>query len=416
MKVTIILLLIFINYSQLQEIITLFNCTFDSGFADGCIFQGILPPGDTLEIDIGQALSDNSIDPPNRPLSDATSVFSLTMNGEMCQFPYDLNGWDMYFCLYEESTKNYACPTNSGNQTCIKGQYGYKTTSNPMGFLAIYKSLTAIIINSTDEKQCLRFYYYFTNSFREPSIVFRMAATFNTSNGQTIVIVQPNDTNRWYYSQITFTLSSDEYYLMLGLSRASDLSDTTNFTFAIDNISITNGACSYVFNDSITTDGLIFNETSTISIDLETDATNTNTTIEMIESSTTATIQQTIITSQQSFTPTSMTSTAATNSIITSSFTTLGSSINTDNSTTIGSSPSSTQSITTTTAASSTISDSTSSTRTTFITASSSTTSSTITSSTITSSTTTSSTTTFSTRTSTNTIPVNATVLKTSKQ
>ncbi|CAF0938284.1 unnamed protein product [Rotaria sordida] len=410
MKVTIILLLIFINYSQLQEIITLFNCTFDSGFADGCIFQGILPPGDTLEIDIGQALSDNSIDPPNRPLSDATSVFSLTMNGEMCQFPYDLNGWDMYFCLYEESTKNYTCPTNSGNQTCIKGQYGYKTTSNPMGFLAIYKSLTAIIINSTDEKQCLRFYYYFTNSFREPSIVFRMAATFNTSNGQTIVIVQPNDTNRWYYSQTTFTLSSDEYYLMLGLSRASDLSDTTNFTFAIDNISITNGACSYVFNDSITTDGLIFNETSTMSIDLETDATNTNTTIEMIESSTTATIQETIITSQQSFTPTSMTSTAATNSIITSSFTTLGSStifgssINTDNSTTIGSSPTSTQSITTTTAASSTISDSTSSTRTTFITASSSTNSSSTTSSTITSSTITS-----STRTSTNTIPINAT-------
>ncbi|CAF3416208.1 unnamed protein product, partial [Rotaria sp. Silwood2] len=91
------------------------------------------------------------------------------------------------------------------------GQYAYKTTSNPLGFVAIYKSVTAITINSTDEDQCLSFYYYFTNSFREPSITFRMSATLNTSNSRTIVTVKPNDTNRWYYSQTTFRVTPDEY-------------------------------------------------------------------------------------------------------------------------------------------------------------------------------------------------------------
>ncbi|CAF1554229.1 unnamed protein product [Rotaria sp. Silwood1] len=213
MKIIILFLFIFINDSQLQEIITLFNCTFDSGFVDDCIFQSVLSPTNNLNLSIDQTLPANSINLPDRPLSDATSVFSPTMEGEMCQFPYDLNGWDMYFCLYQETTKNYTCPTNLGNQTCIKGQYGYKTTSDPKGFTEIYKSVTAMVINSTDEYQCLSFYYYFTDSFREPSIIFRMSATSNTSNSQNIVTVKPNDANRWYYSQTTFMVAPDEYYV-----------------------------------------------------------------------------------------------------------------------------------------------------------------------------------------------------------
>ncbi|CAF2940747.1 unnamed protein product [Rotaria sp. Silwood2] len=264
-KIIIIFLLIFITYSQSQEINTLFNCTFDSGPVDDCTFQGILSPADSLDIDIGQSLTADSIGSPDRPLSDATSVFSPTMEGEMCQFPYYLNGWDMYFCLYQESIQNYTCPTNLGNQTCIRGQYAYKTTSDPNGFAEIYKSVTTITINSTDEDQCLSFYYYFTNSFREPSISFRMSATLNTSNSQNIVIVKPSNANKWYYNQTTFRVTPDEYSFMIGFYRAEDLNDTTNFTFAIDNISIINGPCSYVFNDSITTDGLIFTEPTTIS-------------------------------------------------------------------------------------------------------------------------------------------------------
>ena len=74
MEVFIVLLLIFIKYSQLQEITTFFNCTFDNGLVEDCIFPGLLPLGDNLGIDIGQVLNANSINPPERPLSDATSV------------------------------------------------------------------------------------------------------------------------------------------------------------------------------------------------------------------------------------------------------------------------------------------------------------------------------------------------------
>jgi len=74
MKVFIVLLLIFFKYSQLQEITTLFNCTYNDGLTEDCIFPGLIPIDDSLEIDAGQVLNVNDIDPPSRPVSDATSV------------------------------------------------------------------------------------------------------------------------------------------------------------------------------------------------------------------------------------------------------------------------------------------------------------------------------------------------------
>lgn len=141
MKILIIFLLIFTKCCHLQEIVTLFNCTFDDGFNDDCDFNGLLPMNDKLEISDGQVLNTDTLIPPNRPLSDVTSVckfytisvqtlnifcksiVSPTINGEMCLFPYNLNGWDMNFCLYQTNTNYSQCPTESGNQTCVKGYF-----------------------------------------------------------------------------------------------------------------------------------------------------------------------------------------------------------------------------------------------------------------------------------------------------
>ncbi|CAF1241860.1 unnamed protein product [Adineta steineri] len=261
MKIFISFLLVFIKYGELKEITTLFNCTFDDGLIDDCIFNGILPFGDSLEIDKGQ----NTIDLSDRPLSDATSVFSSTINGEMCIFPYDLNGSDMHFCLYDENKMNSTCPTESGNQTCAKGQYGYKTTSDPNGFLAIYKSTTLIVTNSTNEQHCLSFYYHFTNIFGSPYITFRMRPNSNTMDGEIIVTVKPNYGNKWHYSQTSFTPIAEKYYLVFVLYRSRDFDVITNFTFALDNISIINGSCFNTTNDSITTDSSISTKLADIS-------------------------------------------------------------------------------------------------------------------------------------------------------
>ncbi len=41
----------------------------------------------------------------------------------MCQFPYDINGWDMYFCRQQGTTSKYRCPTASlNNQLCADGK------------------------------------------------------------------------------------------------------------------------------------------------------------------------------------------------------------------------------------------------------------------------------------------------------
>ncbi|CAF4289733.1 unnamed protein product, partial [Adineta steineri] len=226
-------------------------------------------------------------------------IVSSTINGEMCIFPYDLNGSDMHFCLYDENKMNSTCPTESGNQTCAKGQYGYKTTSDPNGFLAIYKSTTLIVTNSTDEQHCLSFYYHFTNIFGNPYITFRMRPNSNTMDvtiispsivfefgrirkviygfpnsntmdGEIIVTVKPNYENKWYYSQTSFTPITEEYYLLFVLYRSRDVDVITNFTFALDNISIISGSCFDTTNDSITTGSSISTETSTITTDSNT--------------------------------------------------------------------------------------------------------------------------------------------------
>ncbi|CAM4840699.1 unnamed protein product, partial [Rotaria magnacalcarata] len=287
-KAIIIFLLISIKCNHLHGLFTLFDCTFDNGLVDDCNFTGVFTIADTLEIDEGYTLTNYNFTSPDRPLSDASSVFSPTNNGEMCLFPYELNGWDMHFCLFEENANDSTCPTKSGNQTCARGQYGYKTTADPASSIDAYRSVQTIIINSADEENCLSFYYYFTNSLREPNITIIMSGQSNISNVRNIVTVKANDENRWYYSQTTFILPADAYRLMLTFRRADDFTDTTNFTFALDNISITTGSCFYATNDSATTDVLTFNETVTTPTVSGTHTTERNATTQMIESTTTS--------------------------------------------------------------------------------------------------------------------------------
>ncbi|UJR21668.1 hypothetical protein I4U23_024745 [Adineta vaga] len=287
MKELILILFILTKYSQ-QQLTTLFNCTFDSGLIDDCMFNGLIPFNDILDVDEGQTM----IDSYDRPFSDVTSVFSPTINGDMCEFPYDLNGWPMHFCIYEENSNNYTCPTKSGNQTCLQGRYGYKTTSDSKGFVGIYKSNSTILRTSIDEQHCLRFYYYFTNNFQSSSISFRMHTDANITSSQHIVIVLPNDEQKWYFSQTTFTPVADEYYLIFVLLRRENYNHTTNFTFALDNISIINGPCESLVTASpaaTTTTTSILSKTSTTSTKMmifTTDRTTTTTTKVMSESST----------------------------------------------------------------------------------------------------------------------------------
>jgi hypothetical protein len=77
--------------------------------------------------------------------------------------------------------------------------------------IASYRSTTMIITNSTDEEQCLSFYYYFSNSMREPNITFRGHPISTIQNSWNIVTVYPNDENKWYYSQTTFKSEADQY-------------------------------------------------------------------------------------------------------------------------------------------------------------------------------------------------------------
>ncbi|CAM4901198.1 unnamed protein product [Rotaria socialis] len=311
MKAIIIFLLISIKCNHLYGLITLFNCTFDNGLVDDCNFPAVLTVADTLDIDIGYTLTDGSITPPGRPLSDASSVFLPTDNGETCLFPYELNGWDMHFCLFQENTNDSTCPTKSGNQTCARGLYGYKTTADPLGFLDIYRSVQTIIVNSTDEELCLSFYYYFTNSLREPNITIVMSGQLNTSNSETIVNVTASGEDRWYYSQTTFIVLPDTYRLTLYFRRAPDVSDTTNFTFALDNISITTGSCFNAANGSATTDALAFSETVTASAISETHTTERLPTTQMIESMATSLKNETVAASTISETHTTERDTTA---------------------------------------------------------------------------------------------------------
>ncbi|CAF3384783.1 unnamed protein product [Rotaria socialis] len=311
MKAIIIFLLISIKCNHLYGLITLFNCTFDNGLVDDCNFPAVLTVADTLDIDIGYTLTDGSITPPGRPLSDASSVFLPTDNGETCLFPYELNGWDMHFCLFQENTNDSTCPTKSGNQTCARGLYGYKTTADPLGFLDIYRSVQTIIVNSTDEELCLSFYYYFTNSLREPNITIVMSGQLNTSNSETIVNVTASGEDRWYYSQTTFIVLPDTYRLTFYFRRAPDVSDTTNFTFALDNISITTGSCFNAANGSATTDALAFSETVTASAISETHTTERLPTTQMIESMATSLKNETVAASTISETHTTERDTTA---------------------------------------------------------------------------------------------------------
>lgn len=69
----ILLLLIVIQIVRGEEI--LFNCTFNEGFNNECAFHSrISSMIETLHIVDHQQTMINTTNPPNRPISDATSV------------------------------------------------------------------------------------------------------------------------------------------------------------------------------------------------------------------------------------------------------------------------------------------------------------------------------------------------------
>ena len=64
-------LLLFLVSSASQAAV-LFNCTFNDGLLDDCLFQSLLPStGASLQTTAGKEITDEKID---QPLSDATSV------------------------------------------------------------------------------------------------------------------------------------------------------------------------------------------------------------------------------------------------------------------------------------------------------------------------------------------------------
>jgi len=66
-----------IKYNQSFESTTLFNCTFNYGAADDCIFNAATISNNAvhgLRIDAGQEWNISANNRPDRPLSDATSV------------------------------------------------------------------------------------------------------------------------------------------------------------------------------------------------------------------------------------------------------------------------------------------------------------------------------------------------------
>ncbi|CAF3977505.1 unnamed protein product [Rotaria sp. Silwood2] len=181
-----------------------------------------------------------SSEQPNRPLSDATSV-TTPINGHMCNLPYRINNWDMHFCLRQNKTDVYTCPTFTSNMSiCASGKYGFAFTNSTDSFDQTY---TSFVRNSTVGEQCLTFYYYFTDESRNPKIDILSGLSFGSSlDDIRIVTVTPQTENKWYKRQISFFTNSSNYALKFKLSRDSGI-NSTEFYFALDDILITSELC-----------------------------------------------------------------------------------------------------------------------------------------------------------------------------
>ncbi|CAF0815494.1 unnamed protein product [Adineta steineri] len=214
----------------------LYRCTFDSdtcGFDDG---------PSTPKIDMTAPPVPGS-QPPTRPLSDVTSILEeTTYNKERCDLPYDYpqGNWTMHFCVRTDDVANavFVCPTTSGGYgICASGLYGFVTTSGD----GIYENVfSRNISNAGATTQCLEFYYYLLNDVHSPTITFQWASVSNTLVTNIITQIKPEGENKWYSSRTTFITTPEEYLLQFQFDREAS---SPAYTFALDEISITEGSC-----------------------------------------------------------------------------------------------------------------------------------------------------------------------------
>ena len=163
------------------------------------------------------------------------------INGSICKLPYQINGWDMHFCLKQDDTDVYTCPTDVSNASrCTTGKYGYATINQTKTFDQTYST---IVRNNTAVEQCLTFYYYFTNHLFNPTIeVLWQSLTPYSEDHISIIKVASQQENKWYKSSTSFVTNSSNFFLKFQFHRDSG-SNANNFTFAVDDISITDNLC-----------------------------------------------------------------------------------------------------------------------------------------------------------------------------
>ncbi|CAF0986372.1 unnamed protein product [Adineta ricciae] len=187
-----------------------FSCSiYDENSCESYNIMGL-----NLQFSSGSAVDSTE---PQRPASDATSIIT-PINGSICNLPYQINGWDMHFCLKQDDADVYTCPTDVSNASrCTAGKYGYATINHTKTFDQTYST---IVRNNTAVEQCLTFYYYFTNHLFNPSIeVLWQSLTPYSEDHISIIKVASQRENKCG-------------------------SNSNDFTFAVDDISITSGLCS----------------------------------------------------------------------------------------------------------------------------------------------------------------------------
>ena len=169
-------------------------------------------------------------------------LLGTPINDSICNLPYQINGWDMHFCSKQDDTDVYTCPTDVSNASrCTTGKYGYLTINQTKTFDQTYS--TIVRNNTAVVEQCLTFYYYFTNHLFNPTIeVLWQSLTPYSEDHISIIKVVPQRENKWYKSSTSFVANSSNYFVKFQFHRDSS-SNASDFTFALDDISITSDLC-----------------------------------------------------------------------------------------------------------------------------------------------------------------------------
>ncbi|CAF1078783.1 unnamed protein product [Adineta ricciae] len=213
---------------------TIFSCDFNSGLTLECSFLPTVT-GSNLQFSSGSPVDSTE---PQRPASDATSIIT-PINGSICNLPYQINGWDMHFCLKQDDADVYTCPTDVSNASrCTTGKYGYATVNQTKTFDQTYST---IVRNNTAVEQCLTFYYYFTNHLFNPTIeVFWQSLTPYSEDHISIIKVASQRENKCGSNANDFTFAVDD------ISITSDLCNTAQPSLQNFTIDVTDESTNYI--------------------------------------------------------------------------------------------------------------------------------------------------------------------------